>query len=122
MPLLTGPAGAPELSGAFYGDMTQVEDPAAIEALGDLMTALDRVCYRVPTRPGRLMIACNRLAMHRRAPFQPLWDGKDRWMQRVMVTDALWPLRTWQSHSNRVLDPRESRAPIHRIRRTGAAA
>ena len=75
---------------------------AALEAVKD---AFDTVHYGVPTKPGRLVLVDNRLVLHARHPYAPKYDGMDRWLQRMMVTESLWPLLDWQKNSRRILTP-----------------
>ena len=103
--VLTGPADHPYVSAALYGDLTEGMTKQAQAALHELRAALDAVQRQVPTVAGRMVLIDNRRVLHARYPFQPAFDGRDRWLQRVMVTTSLEPLRPWQRHSARVLSP-----------------
>lgn len=103
VPLFTGPREAPQLQGALYGDLTEGLTDKASRALEVLKDALDSVYYQVTTKPGRLVILDNRLALHARAPFEPRYDGRDRWLQRTLVAENLRQFHPWQRRSNRVL-------------------
>ena len=41
--------------------------------------------------PGDLLIVDNNLAVHGRTPFEPRFDGTDRWLQRTFVVTDLAP-------------------------------
>ncbi|MEM6470450.1 MAG: TauD/TfdA family dioxygenase [Planctomycetota bacterium] len=105
VPIITGPDSSPEIRVALYGDMVEGLTDDAKQALAALQRALDRVHRGFETQPGRLMLVDNRVALHARAPYQPKYDGRDRWLQRLLVTDSLWPFRSWQQNANRVLTP-----------------
>ncbi|MFV0320670.1 MAG: TauD/TfdA family dioxygenase, partial [Microbacterium sp.] len=38
---------------------------------------------------GDLFLFDNRRVMHARTPFEPRYDGTDRWLQRVIISDDL---------------------------------
>ena len=95
----------PEVRVAMYGDLVEPLCPEAGRALDDLRQALNSVQRGLTTKPGRMVLIDNRVVLHARAPFSPRYDGKDRWLQRLLVTDSLWPLRAWQREAKRVLTP-----------------
>jgi len=103
MPLVTGPTNAPQINAALYGDLTQAATIRAEMALGHLTQAVERTRRGVTTQPGRLVIVDNHTVLHARAPFTPRFDGGDRWLQRILVTSDLWPLRQWQVEAPRML-------------------
>lgn len=105
VPVLAGPVHCPDVRLALYGDMSEGETDAAREALAALSAALDAVQRGVPTVPGRLVVVDNARVLHGRWPFTPAFDGRDRWLQRAMVTASLRPLQRWQRQSLRVLTP-----------------
>lgn len=102
-PILTGPAHAPQISCALYGDLTSATDSRAALALAALKQALSRVRYELDAPPGRLVLLDNRKTVHARAPYVPRFDGTDRWIQRTLVTRDLPGLRPWQQSGPRVL-------------------
>ncbi|TVP96127.1 MAG: hypothetical protein EA381_17710 [Planctomycetaceae bacterium] len=103
--ILTGPSENPHVRAAMYGDLTAGLTDAAQAALVELESVLDATQRQVPTTPGRLVLVDNRRVLHARFPYQPAFDGRDRWLQRVMVTTSLEPLRHWQRDSARILSP-----------------
>ncbi|MFN5531312.1 MAG: TauD/TfdA family dioxygenase [Planctomycetaceae bacterium] len=105
VPILTGPPEAPYVNAALYGDLTEATTVAGARALEQLATALDAAQRQLPTVPGRLVIVDNRRVMHSRFPFKPAFDGRDRWLQRCMVTASLEAFRDWQIDSPRILTP-----------------
>jgi L-asparagine oxygenase len=58
---------------------------AANEALEMLKRALTTVSTGWLMEPGDLIIIDNRLSAHARLPFQPRYDGNDRWLQRLFI-------------------------------------
>lgn len=103
-PLLLGPRNAPQIRAALYGDLTVATPPEAQAAIRQLKRALTSTQRGIFTKPGRLAIVDNRTVCHSRSPYSPRFDGSDRWLQRVMVTESLYNLRKWRHTSHRVLD------------------
>jgi L-asparagine oxygenase len=61
---------------------------------GESQMLLDRLKARiaaesvaVEAEEGDLFVIDNRLVVHGRTPYEPLHDGSDRWLQRVLVSD-----------------------------------
>jgi L-asparagine oxygenase len=54
-------------------------------ALDTLREALTKVGIGFRINPGDLLIMDNRLVAHARTYFQPQYDGKDRWLQRIFT-------------------------------------
>lgn len=104
-PILTGPDGSPQAAVALYGDMVEALTDRGERALDALQHALDRVQRGISTRPGCVYLVDNRVVFHARSPYTPRYDGNDRWLLRMMVTDSLFPLRSWQKTSRRILEP-----------------
>ncbi|HET8662495.1 MAG TPA: TauD/TfdA family dioxygenase [Micromonosporaceae bacterium] len=63
-----------------YGDDAEFE--AAYAALG---RALDECGSTVALDPGDVLLIDNDVAVHGRLPFQPRYDGTDRWLKRLLV-------------------------------------
>lgn len=105
VPVLTGPIDAPQVAVALYGDMVEALSERARRALEALKTALDSVQRGLPTTPGTMYLVDNRFVLHSRSPFIARFDGMDRWLLRMMVTDSLFPLRSWQKSARRILQP-----------------
>ncbi len=106
VPVLYGSDAAPEIRVALYGDLVEGTTESARRALSSLSQALTATRRFVYTRPGRMVIVDNRLACHARAGFPARFDGMDRWLQRLMVTESLWPLRQWRQGLERALNIR----------------
>lgn len=52
---------------------------------------------------GDLLAINNHRCAHARSPFSALFDGQDRWLQRVYVRRSIWPLSVESPESYRVL-------------------
>jgi len=52
---------------------------------------------------GDLVIINNRRAIHGRSAFTPRYDGKDRWLQRVYITNSLLDEYVYHQKDFRVL-------------------
>ena len=103
--ILSGTPDNPHVNAALYGDLTEGMTEGAQRALGELQLALDAVQRQLPTVPGHLVLVDNRRVLHSRFPFRPSYDGRDRWLQRLMVTTSLEPFRNWQRLGPRILAP-----------------
>lgn len=55
---------------------------AAYDRLG---AAIDAAGQPVPLARGDILLVDNDIAVHGRVPFQPRYDGTDRWLKRVLV-------------------------------------
>jgi Fe(II)/alpha-ketoglutarate-dependent arginine beta-hydroxylase len=64
-------------------------DDEAARALQALVSHLDRNLYEVVLCPGDVCFIDNRNVVHGRRPFQPRYDGRDRWLKRVNVVADL---------------------------------
>ncbi|WP_125727897.1 guanitoxin biosynthesis L-enduracididine beta-hydroxylase GntD [Kibdelosporangium aridum] len=64
-------------------------DTEAQRALSQLIAHLDRNVYELTLAPGDVAFIDNRNVVHGRRPFQPLFNGKDRWLKRVNVVEEL---------------------------------
>ena len=105
MPLVRGPSDAPIIRVALYGDMVGGMTEPATQSIEELRGALEAVRREIPTVPGRVVLVDNSLVLHARSSFKPAFDGRDRWLQRMMVTANLRPMAAWQRESLRVLTP-----------------
>jgi L-asparagine oxygenase len=72
------------------------DDPASVAALAHLGQRLEAAATDIVLRPGDLVIIDNYRAVHGRRPFQPRYDGRDRWLKRVHVTRDLRRSRPWR--------------------------
>jgi alpha-ketoglutarate-dependent taurine dioxygenase len=57
----------------------------ACDALDELIIAISKSTDKVALQTGDLMVIDNRKTVHGRLPFQPRYDGMDRWVKRLMV-------------------------------------
>jgi L-asparagine oxygenase len=102
--LLRGPDDAPSL--AF-------DTACGVRALTgeaqEAVTALTEVCQeadlieQVRLRAGDLLAINNVRCAHSRSSFSALFDGRDRWLQRVYVRHSIWPLPVESAAAYRVL-------------------
>jgi L-asparagine oxygenase len=72
-------------------------DPTAQRALSHLTERLEAAATDVLLGPGDTVILDNFRAVHGRRPFQPHYDGRDRWLKRTHVTRDLRRSRRWRS-------------------------
>jgi Fe(II)/alpha-ketoglutarate-dependent arginine beta-hydroxylase len=84
---------------AYDGYYLSAEDPVAQDTLDDLTARLEKAATDVLLRPGDLVILDNFQAVHGRRPFQPRYDGRDRWLKRIHVARDLRRSRQWRSSS-----------------------
>ena len=87
MAVLTGDPRRPEM--VFDADLMVGMDPEADDALLALSAAVDRHHTSVTLAAGDLLIVDNRASVHGRSPYQPRFDGTDRWLQRTFVVADL---------------------------------
>lgn len=105
VPLLRGPVGAPIIRVALYGDLVEGMTQPAVRSIPELREALEAVRREIPTVAGRCVVLDNNVVTHARTESSPAFDGKDRWLQRMMVTTNLRSMAAWQRDSLRVLTP-----------------
>lgn len=60
-------------------------DPEFRSAYDHLSAELERVCVTAALAPGELLLVDNDVVVHGRVPFQPRYDGTDRWLKRVNI-------------------------------------
>jgi L-asparagine oxygenase len=109
---LSGPEQRPWLRIDFAE--TEGMDPAAQAALYELSAAAREVCFGIALEPGDLLCIDNRRSFHGRTPFQPRYDGYDRWLLRSFLTKDLSRSEGLRPGDGRVLQPRysERSAPL----------
>jgi len=73
----------------YCEDLMVVVTPEAQTALKELRSAINKVTQSVCLSPGDLLVVDNRRVVHGRSPFTPLFNGKDRWLQRSKVIRKL---------------------------------
>lgn len=103
IPVIFGTDRNPRVRVALYGDMTSGETPEATSALMNLRRAFDATQRGVATLPGRLTLLNNRVAVHGRSHFKPRFDGKDRWLLRILVSNSLGEMVDWTTSNSRVI-------------------
>lgn len=85
--------------GELDGMLTLTYDEVLIQGTNDLACgALEKVkqaikncTQEIVLNTGNLLVIDNRNTIHGRKPFQPRYDGTDRWVQRVLVRKDLPP-------------------------------
>ncbi|AVT38298.1 oxygenase [Plantactinospora sp. BB1] len=93
VPLLTGPAEAPEIAVAANGVRRLTpEADAAFDTL-QKVARHPEVAQIVSLRAGQALLINNRKGIHARSRFTARYDGKDRWLQRTYVRRSLWNIR-----------------------------
>jgi enduracididine beta-hydroxylase len=65
------------------------EDQQAQKALNKLIQAIDAKLTDMILQPGDFCFIDNFKAVHGRKPFKARYDGKDRWLKRVIITRDL---------------------------------
>lgn len=63
----------------------------ACEALEKVKEAVKNCTQEIVLNTGNLLVINNRNTIHGRKPFQPRYDGTDRWVQRMLVRKKLPP-------------------------------
>ncbi|MFT4229621.1 MAG: TauD/TfdA family dioxygenase [Microbacterium sp.] len=64
-------------------------DDEAAAALQSFHDGADKAGIYVTLGTGDILLFDNRRVMHARTPFEPRYDGTDRWLQRVIISDDL---------------------------------
>jgi L-asparagine oxygenase len=102
--LLRGPADMPSLAfDTACGVRTlSPSAEAAVKALADACNDPE-LQQSVRLRAGDLLAINNNRCAHSRGSFLALFDGRDRWLQRVYVRHSIWPLPVESVSSFRVL-------------------
>lgn len=67
-------------------------------ALEKLSEAISKCVKEIVLRTGDLLIIDNNKTIHGRKPFQPRYDGTDRWVQRMLVRKELPPKDHMNGH------------------------
>ncbi|NUT48300.1 MAG: clavaminate synthase [Saccharothrix sp.] len=82
-PVLTGSPEDPDICVDFAA--TTPLDAEAAAVLARLRRASLHAASAVVLRAGGMVFLDNRLVLHGRSPFQPRYDGRDRWLHRIYV-------------------------------------
>jgi L-asparagine oxygenase len=88
-PVLFGRASSPYLRIDPYFMSAQPGDEVAPRALAHVTERLDAGLGDVALTPGELLIIDNYKAVHGRRPYQPRFDGRDRWLKKAIVSRDL---------------------------------
>lgn len=78
-----------------------VEAAAALKSFHD---GADKAGLYVTLGEGDILLFDNRRVMHARTPFEPRYDGTDRWLQRVIITDDLGRSTDRRTNHKRVVE------------------
>ncbi len=70
----------------------------AQSALSAVRDAISKTMKEVALKTGDVMVIDNRVAVHGRKPFQPRYDGTDRWVKRILTVDKLPPKKYMDEH------------------------
>jgi L-asparagine oxygenase len=89
VPVLYGSRAAPYMCLDPYFMPGAASDPRAHQALENLISALEKNLCDVFLDPGDYLVINNHRAVHGRRPFTPRFDGTDRWLKRMNVTNDL---------------------------------
>lgn len=101
--VLSGPRSLPQLRVTLYRDGTRATTDRAGRALRRLGDALQAVARPLRLAPGDCAVLNNRLVAHGRTGFKPRYDGTDRHLLRLYVSDSLWPMRAAAGASARIV-------------------
>lgn len=75
----------------FDWSLMKGKTPEAQRALEALKDAISKSTREVILSAGEAMIINNKKCVHGRKPFQPRYDGTDRWVKRILSIDKLPP-------------------------------
>lgn len=103
MPILSGDDAEPEMCVDFHA--MRALNTEAQQAMNALKQALISVLVEVALVPGDLILVDNRVAAHARTAFQPVYDGYDRWLQRLFVVQDYRRSRELRMHGGHVCAP-----------------
>lgn len=79
-------------------------DDEAAAALKNFHDGADKAGIYVTLGEGDILLFDNRRVMHARTPFEPRYDGTDRWLQRVIITDDLGRSAERRTRHHRVVE------------------
>ena len=104
VPVLYGPVASPYMCiDPVYMNIPYSDDPST-RALNKLVDVINSQLADVVLAPGEIVLIDNARAIHGRKPFEPRYDGTDRWMKRINVTRDLRKSRVARaSESARVI-------------------
>jgi L-asparagine oxygenase len=79
-------------------DLMKPMNILASMAMDKLAEAISKCIKEVVLKTGDLLIIDNNKTIHGRKPFQPRYDGTDRWVQRMLVKKQLPPKEEMNGH------------------------
>ena len=80
------------------GDGTEESRLQAELALLEMREAVNSSTNEVFLKTGDLLVINNDCTVHGRKPFQPRYDGTDRWVQRMLVVREMPPPEQVNGH------------------------
>lgn len=80
------------------GDGSDESRPQAERALQEMRDAVSSSTKEVVLKTGDLLVINNDCTVHGRKPFQPRYDGTDRWVQRMLVIREMPPSEHVDGH------------------------
>lgn len=78
--------------------MARAEDPKAQDALEALIRLIDASYREYPLQQGDIFFINNLRVVHGRGPFVARYDGKDRWLKRLLISRDLGKSRDHRVH------------------------
>lgn len=104
------------LSGTGH-DRRFIFDPVGMRATDEdseaamqrLHAALSEQTYGFCLQPGEAIVIDNRKACHARTRFTPFYDGYDRWLQRIFLTQRFSDYNCILTQGTRMVDPVKAR-------------
>jgi len=87
-----------EYNFVFDQDLMRPKNILASMALDKLGEAISKCIKEVVLQTGDLLVIDNNKTIHGRKPFQPRYDGTDRWVQRMLVSKKLPPSKEINKH------------------------
>jgi alpha-ketoglutarate-dependent taurine dioxygenase len=90
--------GNDEYNFLYDEDLMKPTNILASMALEKLSEAISKCIKEVVLQTGDLLIIDNNKTIHGRKPFQPKYDGTDRWVQRMLVRKELPPKEQMNGH------------------------
>lgn len=84
--------------------MERAEDPKAQEALEALIRVIEASYREYPLAQGDILLINNLRVVHGRGAFVARYDGKDRWLKRLLISRDLGKSRDRRAHdSSRII-------------------
>jgi len=87
-----------EYSMTYDEDLMKPTNILASMAIDKFAEAVSKCVQEIVLETGDLLVIDNNKTVHGRKPFQPKYDGTDRWLQRMLVKKQLPPIDQMNSH------------------------